>query len=374
MEGKIVPLSFFAFRPSPVAPSGSGGGEGRAHISPEKGFLNMSKKILLLSTGGTIASAPTEHGLAPAVDGRELLSRIAPSVQQYQLESEDVLNLDSSNIQPEEWQVIARRVYQRHLGYDGIVITHGTDTMAYTAAALSYLIQYSAKPIVLTGAQRPLSDAITDARRNLRDSVRFALHEGVRGVYLVFDGKAILGTRARKVRSKSYNAFESINYPVAAFIDERRILQYVEAPCAPQPGVQFYDALCPCVCVLKLIPGMRPDTLRYLGKEYDAILIESYGVGGIPFHGSRNFMAELAALTNNGKVVVLATQVMLEGSDAEVYEVGFEAVNRYNVLQAYDMTVEAASVKLMWAMAQTHEFEQVKRLFYQNINNDILTL
>lgn len=370
MEGKIAPLSFLPFVLCPVAPTGSGG----AHISPEKGFLNMSKKILLLSTGGTIASAPTEHGLAPAVDGRELLSRIAPSVQQYQLESEDVLNLDSSNIQPEEWQVIARRVYQRHLGYDGIVITHGTDTMAYTAAALSYLIQYSAKPIVLTGAQRPLSDAITDARRNLRDSVRFALHEGVRGVYLVFDGKAILGTRARKVRSKSYNAFESINYPVAAFIDERRILQYVEAPCAPQPGVQFYNALCPCVCVLKLIPGMRPDTLRYLGKEYDAILIESYGVGGIPFHGSRNFMAELAALTNNGKVVVLATQVMLEGSDAEVYEVGFEAVNRYNVLQAYDMTVEAASVKLMWAMAQTHEFEQVKRLFYQNINNDILTL
>ena len=128
------------------------------------------------------------------------------------------------------------------------------------------------------------------------------------------------------------------------------------------------------MCVLKLIPGMRPDILRYLGQEYDAILIESYGVGGIPFHGSRNFMAELSALTNNGKVVVLATQVMLEGSDAEVYEVGFEAVNRYNVLQAYDMTVEAASVKLMWAMAQTHNFAQVKRLFYQNINNDILTL
>ena len=128
------------------------------------------------------------------------------------------------------------------------------------------------------------------------------------------------------------------------------------------------------MCVLKLIPGMRPDILEYLGREYDAILIESYGVGGVPFHGSRNFMAELAALTRSGKVVVLATQVMLEGSDAEVYEVGFEAVNRYNVLQAYDMTVEAASVKLMWAMAQTHNFAQVKRLFYQNINNDILTL
>ena len=330
------------------------------------------KKILLLTTGGTIASRPTEEGLAPGLDGGGMAARLYGLTDSYALTVRDLLSMDSSNIQPEEWQVIARAVYESRGDFDGIVITHGTDTMAYTAAALSYLIQYSAKPIVLTGAQRPLSDAITDARRNLRDSVRFALHEGVRGVYLVFDGKAILGTRARKVRSKSYNAFESINYPVAAFIDERRILQYVEAPCAPQPGVQFYDALCPCVCVLKLIPGMRPDTLRYLGKEYDAILIESYGVGGIPFHGSRNFMAELAALTNNGKVVVLATQVMLEGSDAEVYEVGFEAVNRYNVLQAYDMTVEAAAVKLMWIMGQTRDFAQVKRLFYRPIHHDVM--
>lgn len=332
------------------------------------------KHILMLATGGTIASKETGQGLAPAITSREILGYVPAIGELCRVETIQLMNLDSSNLGPSHWLRMARAIEEHYDQYDGFVVTHGTDTMAYTAAALSYLIQYSAKPIVLTGAQRPLSDAITDARRNLRDSVRFALHEGVRGVYLVFDGKAILGTRARKVRSKSYNAFESINYPVAAFIDERRILQYVEAPCAPQPGVQFYDALCPCVCVLKLIPGMRPDTLRYLGKEYDAILIESYGVGGIPFHGSRNFMAELAALTNNGKVVVLATQVMLEGSDAEVYEVGFEAVNRYNVLQAYDMTVEAASVKLMWAMAQTHEFEQVKRLFYQNINNDILTL
>lgn len=332
------------------------------------------KRILLLTTGGTIASVETAHGLAPAPTNEPLRRLLDELALPCKVDVKSLFHIDSTNFQPEHWLEIARAIRAAYAQYDGFVITHGTDTMAYTAAALSYLIQYSAKPIVLTGAQRPLSDAITDARRNLRDSVRFALHEGVRGVYLVFDGKAILGTRARKVRSKSYNAFESINYPVAAFIDERRILQYVEAPCAPQPGVQFYDALCPCVCVLKLIPGMRPDTLRYLGKEYDAILIESYGVGGIPFHGSRNFMAELAALTNNSKVVVLATQVMLEGSDAEVYEVGFEAVNRYNVLQAYDMTVEAASVKLMWAMAQTHEFEQVKRLFYQNINNDILTL
>ena len=334
----------------------------------------LMKHILLIATGGTIASKRTPDGLMPLISSDELLDYV-PSAREFcTVDALQLLNLDSTNIQPEDWQKMARAIQENYDSYDGFVICHGTDTMAYTAAALSYLVQNSPKPIVITGAQKPIDLEITDAKTNLLDSLCFACHPQAHNVNLVFDGKAILGTRARKVRSKSYNAFESINYPVAAFIDERRILQYVEAPCAPQPGVQFYDALCPCVCVLKLIPGMRPDTLRYLGKEYDAILIESYGVGGIPFHGSRNFMAELAALTNNGKVVVLATQVMLEGSDAEVYEVGFEAVNRYNVLQAYDMTVEAASVKLMWAMAQTHEFEQVKRLFYQNINNDILTL
>lgn len=331
------------------------------------------KRILLLTTGGTIASVETAHGLAPAPSNEPIQRLLRELALPCEVTVQSLFHIDSTNFQPEHWLKIARAIHAGYDTYDGFVITHGTDTMAYTAAALSYLIQYSEKPIVLTGAQRPLSDAITDARRNLRDSIRFALHEGVRGVFIVFDGKAILGTRARKVRSKSYNAFDSINYPVAAFIDEKRILQYVETPCAVRPGVRFFSTLCPCVCVLKLIPGMRPDILRYLGQEYDAILIESYGVGGVPFHGSRNFLKELAGLTQSGKVVVLATQVMLEGSDAEVYEVGFEAVNRYNVLQAYDMTVEAASVKLMWALAQTHEFEQVKRLFYQNINNDILT-
>lgn len=331
------------------------------------------KKLLLLTTGGTIASVKTEQGLSPETTGEEILSYVPEAQEICNIEVKQILNLDSTNLQPEHWLKIVKQIKMAYDEYDGFVITHGTDTMAYTAAALSYLIQNSAKPIIITGAQKPISAPITDARKNLLDSVRFAIKDGVRGVYIVFDGKAILGTRARKVRSKSYSAFESINYPVAAFIDENRILQYVEAEEEPR-AVQFYDKVNPRVFLLKLIPGMDPEILQYIGSRYDAIIIESYGVGGIPFYNRRNFLAELEQLTRDGKIVVIATQVMLEGSDAEVYEVGFKAVNQYNILQAYDMTVEAAAVKLMWILAETGEFSEVKEAFYRPVSHDILSV
>lgn len=329
------------------------------------------KKILLLATGGTIASVKSDEGLIPAATPAQLLAALPDAQKLCQLEARQLFNLDSTNFQPEHWLALAAEIHRCYREYDGFIITHGTDTMAYTAAALSYLVQNSEKPIVLTGAQRPISDPVTDAKKNLLDSIRFACREQSKGVYIVFDGKAILGTRARKVRTKSYSAFESINYPVAAFIDERRILQYVDSEDQAQP-VTFYNRLHPKVFVLKLIPGIEPEVLEYLSGHYDAIVIESYGVGGVPFYGQRNFLEKLQALTESGKIVVIATQVMLEGSDAELYEVGFKAINHYNVLQAYDMTVEAAAVKLMWIMGQTRDFAQVKQMFYRPIHHDVM--
>lgn len=331
------------------------------------------KNILLIATGGTIASVNTDHGLVPGTSGKEILSYVPEAESVCHIDVKQILNLDSTNLQPEHWLKIVHGIQEVYEQYDGFVITHGTDTMAYTAAALSYLIQNSAKPIIITGAQKPISAPITDAKKNLMDSIRFAARDNVSGVYIVFDGKAILGTRARKVRSKSYSAFESINYPVAAFIDDRRILQYVEENDNHSP-VTFYHEINPRVFLLKLIPGMEPDILRYIGERCDAIIIESYGVGGIPFYNRRNFLEELKQLTKSGKIVVITTQVMLEGSDAEVYEVGFKAVNQYNILQAYDMTVEAAAVKLMWILAQTHQFEEVKKLFYHPVSHDIMSV
>ncbi len=331
----------------------------------------MKKKVLLIATGGTIASIKTEYGLTPEISSEELLNYV-PEIKEYcDVDTMQILNIDSTNIQPEHWIMMTETIEQNYYKYDGFVISHGTDTMAYTAAALSYLIQNSYKPIVITGAQKPINVDITDAKKNLLDSFRFAIEKDVSGIYIVFDGKAIIGTRARKVKSKSYSAFESINFPVAALIDDRRITKYLRNENS-EKEVIFYKDIYPNVFLLKLAPGMEPDVLDYIGEKYEGVVIESYGVGGLPFHDKRDFLGKLNDLVKKGKVVVVATQVMFEGSDMGLYEVGVKALQEYNVLQAYDMTIEAVITKLMWIMAQTKDFEEVKNMFYTRINEDSL--
>jgi L-asparaginase len=331
----------------------------------------MKKNILLIATGGTIASKKTDEGLAPQITSEELLGFV-PEIKDYcNVDTMQLLNIDSTNIQPEHWVLMTEAIEKNYDKYDGFVISHGTDTMSYTSAALSYLIQNLDKPVIITGAQKPINVDITDAKKNLLDSFRFATEKDVSGVYLVFDGKAIVGTRARKIKSKSYSAFESINFPVAAIIDDNRITKYIRNE-KYTDKVQFYKNIYPSIFLLKLVPGMEPDVLDYIGEKYEGVVIESYGVGGLPFQDKRNFLEKLGALTENGKIIVIATQVMFEGSDMGIYEVGVKALKKYNVLQAYDMTIEAAITKLMWIMAQTKEIEEVKKMFYTRINEDSL--
>ena len=331
----------------------------------------MKKNILFIATGGTIASSKTEDGLAPQITSEELLGYV-PEIKEFcNVTALQLLNIDSTNIQPEYWVLMTEAIEKNYHDYDGFVISHGTDTMAYTSAALSYLIQNLDKPVVITGSQKPINADITDAKKNMLDSFRFAAEDGVRGVYLIFDGKAIVGTRARKVKSKSYSAFESINFPVAAIIDDYRITRYIRNDKFTE-SVKFYKDIFPSIFLLKLAPGMEPDVLDYIGEKYEGVVIESYGVGGIPFQNKRNFLDKLGALTEKGKIIVIATQVMFEGSDMGIYEVGVKALKRYNVLQAYDMTIEAAITKLMWIMAQTKDYGKVKKMFYTRINEDSL--
>lgn len=331
----------------------------------------MKKKVLMIATGGTIASIKTRNGLAPDIDSDELLGYV-PEIKEFcDVDTMQLLNIDSTNIQPEHWLMMTEAIEENYHKYDGFVISHGTDTMAYTSAALSYLIQNSNKAIVITGSQKPINADITDAKKNLLDSFRFATEDDVSGVYLVFDGKAIIGTRARKVKSKSYSAFESINFPVAAIIDDRRITKYFGNNNLGKE-VNFYKDIYPNIFLLKLAPGMEPDVLDYIGEKYEGLVIESYGVGGLPFLDKRNFLNKLNDLIEKGKIVVVATQVMFEGSDMGLYEVGVKALQKYNVLQAYDMTIEAVITKLMWIMAQTKDFEDVKKMFYTRIHEDSL--
>ena len=158
------------------------------------------KHILLIATGGTIACAKTQDGLAPALSPGQLLGRVPDARSFCQVDAVQPLNLDSTNINPSHWLLLAKLIEENYSRYDGFVLCHGTDTLAYSAAALSYLIQNTGKPIVLTGAQKPIDQEDTDARQNLLDSLRYACHQDS-GVCIVFGSHVIAGTRAKKTRT-----------------------------------------------------------------------------------------------------------------------------------------------------------------------------
>ncbi|WP_097027960.1 asparaginase [Clostridium peptidivorans] len=329
------------------------------------------KKILLLSTGGTIACAEGSDGLTPALTGESLLSYTKEVQDICQIDAVQILNIDSTNMHPEYWINIAEYIEKNYQSYDGFVITHGTDTMAYTSAALFYIIQNSNKPIVITGAQKPIIFKETDAKRNLVNAIQFACN-GVGGVFIVFDGKVICGSRAEKLRTKSYNAFESINYPYLASIEDNEIKYNGQVSIyKKEQELTFYKSLCTNIFLLKLTPATDPDILDYLSDKYLGIIIESYGSGGIPFEDKKNFLAKLKMLDQAGKIVVIKTQVLLEGTDLSKYEVGQKAL-KYPVIPAYDMSTEAIVTKLMWVLGQTKDKEKAKQMFLTPIRNDMI--
>ncbi len=334
------------------------------------------KKILMITSGGTIASCSTENGLAPLISAQQLVSYV-PNVNDIcHVDFLDLLNLDSTNISPKHWEMLTNAVEQNYNDYDGFVICHGTDTMAYSSAALSYMIQNSRKPIVVTGSQKPINLEITDAKTNLVDSFLFACSDKAHGVNIVFDGDVIAGTRAKKERTKSYNAFSSINYPLIANIRDGKIVFYIDDKDRITGEVEFYKSLNPKVFLLKLIPNIDPDIINYLKDRYDAVIIESYGVSGLPSYEqySLSFEEVVEQFVLSGKVAVMATQVTHEGSDLSVYQVGNSVLKLENLLEARDLTLEAAVTKLMWALGNFDNFDDIKKAFYKTINHDILFL
>jgi len=330
------------------------------------------KKILMLTTGGTIACKQTEDGLAPGLSPEELLSFVPQIKNVCEVNALEVCHLDSTNVTPTHWRLIVKAIEKNYGEYDGFVICHGTDTLAYTAAALSYMIQNSKKPIVITGAQKPINMDMTDARSNLLDSFIYAADDHSHNVNIVFDGKVIVGTRARKERTKSFDAFSSLNYPIPAVIQDGMLVRYIdEAPVTED--VKFYYEMSESICTLKLIPGMSADILPYLFEHYDCIVIECFGVGGVPQNLVNVFYDEMNKWAGKGKCVVMTTQIAKEGSHMTVYEVGKKVKQDFRLIEAYDMTFEATITKLMWIMGVGHtDYESIRRRFYKRINNDIL--
>lgn len=303
------------------------------------------KKILLIATGGTIASSLSENGLIPTVRADELLSFVPGYKEICDVDCVQPFCIDSTNVTPEHWLKIVALIKEKYDLYDGFLVVHGTDTLSYTACALSCLIRNSKKPIVLTGSQRPVADIDTDAKKNLIDSLRFAV-SGHQGTVVVFDGKVIDGMCAKKIKTLSDDAFVSVNRP------EIRELNISDGETV------FYDKLEPNIMTVKLTPGM-PESIFDSAKKFRGIVIEGYGLGGIP----EKYMDKIHQLSESGVVIAVTTQVLFEGSDLSVYEVGAHAKKIKNVVETGLMTSEAVTVKLMWALAQTGDINEIIKYF-----------
>lgn len=319
------------------------------------------KKILLITTGGTIASESTREGLVPALDGQELASYLGGITAGYEVTIENLFRLDSSNIQPEEWQDMARAVARSCLKYNGIVITHGTDTMAYTASVLSFMLRNLPIPVVLTGSQLPIGHPLTDGVENLRSAFAMAA-AGRPGVFVAFDRKIILGTRAVKIRTTGFDAFDSVNCPCAGVIDSNGLnLNESVLPVSDGP-FSLEDRLCDGVFLVKLTPGLDPEIFdMLLQMNYKGIVIEAFGSGGLNFV-RRNLIAKLQKIVESDIAVVVCSQCLYERSDFTIYQVGQKALES-GVLQARDMTTEAAVTKLMWALGKTVHPAEVRKIF-----------
>ena len=324
------------------------------------------KKILFLGTGGTIASEISGGALSPALSAEQLLQHVPEVSKLCDVDAVQLFTVDSTNITPGHWRILAREIIRNYDKYDGFVVAHGTDTLAYTAAALSYLIQNSKKPVILTGAQKPIGFESTDSKQNLTDSFRCAV-AGLTGVLVVFGGRVLLGSRVRKTKSKSFSAFSSPNYPPLAAVQNDRVVPYFRPD---TEDTRFFDELDPSVGLLKLTPGTDTALLQFMLDRYHAVVIEAFGVGGLPDYDPA-FHEAVAQAVQKGKLVAMTTQVQSEGTDLSVYNVG-SGLSAMGVLEAFDMTPEACFTKLMWILVRTQDPTERRRLFYTPVCHDIL--
>ena len=324
------------------------------------------KRILLLTTGGTIASQKGARGLMPITAGAEMLQML-PNLP-CRAETTELMRLDSANIQPEEWLQMATHVYAVLDNYDGVVISHGTDTMSYSAAALSYMLRNLDKPVVLTGSQLTLAAENSDGPANLYNAFAVAA-EGRPGVYVVFAGKIIRGCRAVKVRTQDTEAFYSINAPLAGTVSNGQVTWHnpLPQPTAPHTLAAHCQSR---VLLLKLAPGMEANVVEaavILG--YRGLVVEGYGTGNVT-NMRRDMASALAKAIQGGMAVAVTSQCLLEASDMSLYEPGL-VMQAAGAIPAFDMTTEALYVKLCWALGQSPDLATVRIIMAQNIAGEM---
>ncbi len=326
------------------------------------------KKILIIATGGTISCSATDEGLRPKHTFEDLIAKIDYDDRRVELSGIQLMNIDSANIVPSNWEEMATTIRDNYDIYDGFVITHGTDTLSFTGAALSYLVQNSAKPIVLTASQYPLLEENTDAIDNLNISIDFACQDA-KGVFIAFNNKIIIGTQARKIRSINKDAFISLNKNLAAVYEKDGLFANLTLMRHEAQEPKFYDRLSNKVALIKLYPGLDPDLLIHAAKNCDVLVIEAYGSGSIPFAADMNIEGAIEKLSDI--LVIVSTQMLHEGTHMERYEVGSKVLKFPHVIEGNNLSTECCITKAMWALPLSKNKEEFRALFNSSVHFDM---
>ncbi|MFX0046270.1 MAG: asparaginase [Candidatus Hermodarchaeota archaeon] len=321
--------------------------------------------VCLVTTGGTISSVydPQTDVLRPGMSVQTLLESLPKGMGNVEVVQNEIFQLDSANAQPHHWQEIAgaiKEVNEELPHLDGIVVTHGTDTMVYSAAAVSFMIQEFGKPIVFTGSQIPATIPWSDGPRNLLDSIRVAAFGDVGETCIVFNGEVHRATRAKKLRANSYDAFDSMD-PTPLGVLARDIVLFEGRRRRRESEPVFDTRLDARVWLLKVFPGLPPEVLLRISElGYRGIVIEGFGSGNLPTQ--ENALTEsIQSVVKNGCSVVISSQCAFGQADLSIYEVSRAAAD-VGAISAYDMTSEAALVKLAWVLGRTHDAERVEEM------------
>ncbi|WP_210397868.1 asparaginase [Motiliproteus sediminis] len=335
----------------------------------------MNRRIYILYTGGTIGMQRSADGYVPMAGLADLINEKIPlhlsaSVPEYHLEELDTL-IDSTNATPADWRRIAAKVVDNYANYDGFIILHGTDTLAYTASALSFMLQGLQKPVIITGSQIPLSELRNDALDNLITALVLARNYPVAEVCLYFSGRLLRGNRATKLKATGFDAFDSPNYPWLGKVGINIEMEQANIRPPSTAGEQFelphYDKR---VVPLRLYPGIDADYLRHvLQLPMDGLILESFGVGNAPDRDPE-LLRLLDQANSRGLVTVNLSQCLYGRVDLSSYATG-SALARTGVIGGADMTMEATFAKLHHLLMTESSAARVRDLMATDICGEL---
>jgi L-asparaginase len=335
----------------------------------------LRKRVYIAYTGGTIGMKRTRAGYRPEPGYLQKQMAAMPELRNSSIPTFTIHEyaplLDSSNMTPRHWVEIARDIAENYRRYDGFVVLHGTDTMAYTASALPFMLRGLGKPVIITGSQIPLCEVRNDARENLITSLLIAAGYDIPEVCLYFGGKLLRGCRAVKVSADGFAAFDSPNIPPlgTAGIDIEINWELVRKGSRKKLRLEEFAAPV-VVSALRLFPGISPGLVRnVLRPPLQGLVLEAYGVGNGPDHDAE-FIDAIAAATSRGVVIVDCTQCLEGTVDLGEYATG-SALARAGVISGYDMTAEAALTKLYYLFSRGYAPARVKREMLRDLRGEM---